>query len=269
MLRTRNFGDIQPALQAEIGAAIVECCGRLATTPPENLELWLFDTEERRQARLARERLNLRLPPGGEGLPVAHDAWSGHPRITVCVEKLSPLPEPLRLGMLRVAAAHAVLHGSPDYYIFTIPADVVKEARQKGLPPPVLQQLLYQVATAVKSWAVARALARHGYLGELVAVALDQLGVTDDDRLAWELAEREPLARALYLALQLRPILFAQPLLARAPVLIEAIQALVAHLPAQDQWRLRETVAQIAAALSGEVRQDVGVVLRLALDGLL
>jgi len=262
-----TFGTVSPELQDEVIGNVSGCYACLDVPLPSLVALRFFDTVKRQRAEQERESRTLGVIfDGGDPLPVGHSAWGDVPRITICVERLEPLPGLLRQGMVHVAAAHAVLHGSVDYYLFNIPAEIVARARQAGIGSTLLQQFLYYVATAVKGHAAVQLLVRHGFIAGQVALALHQLEVTADDLLAWQLAQADPRARALYLLAQLRPLLSAQPLLVHAPALAEAMHQLTAHLPAAERQRLVGVSTGIAAALSDDTRADIQRAFSLAWD---
>ncbi len=264
-----TFGTFSPELREEVMGNVSGCYACLDVPLPPLVALRFFDTVQRQQTEQERESRTLGVVSGGgDPLPVGHSGWGDMPRITVCVERLEPLPELLRQGMVHVAAAHAVLHGSADYYLFNIPAEIVAQAREAGIGSTLLQQFLYHVATAVKGHAAVRLLISHGFIAGQVALALHQLEVTADELLAWQLAQADPRARALYLMAQLRPLLSAQPLLVHAPVLAEAMHQLTAHLPAAERQRLFGVSAGIAAARSGDTRADIQRAFSLAWDQL-
>ena len=263
------FGSVSRELQEEVAASVSECYARLDVLLPSVVALRFFDTVKRQQVEHERERRMLGVVSGGgDPLPVGHSAWGDMPRITICVERLEPLPGLLRQGMVHVAAAHAVLHGSADYYLFAIPAAIVREGQEAGIGSVLLQQFLYQVATAVKGNGAVRLLVSHGFIADQVALAMHQLEVTADDLLAWQLARADSRTRALYLMAQLRPLLSAQPLLVYAPVLAEAVHGLTDHLPSAERERLLGLSARIAAALSGDTRADIRRAFSLAWDQL-
>lgn len=257
-LRISTHGDVSSEFQAEVAEIVRECYARFTVPLPPLVTLRFFDTAARLRAEQERERRILGIVSGGgDPLPVAHSGWGDTPRITVCVERLAALPELLRQGMVRVAAAHAVLHGSPDYYLFKIPAEVVRQGQKGGMSSAFLQQLFYQVATAVKGHAAVQLLVRHQFIADQVALAMHQLQVSLEDLVAWRLARTDARARALYLTAQLRPLLGAQPLLAHAPSLAEAMHKLTAHLPPTERERLLSLSAHIIATLSGDTLADI------------
>ena len=268
-LEVSTYGRVSSEFQAEVAEIIRGCYARLAVPSPPLVTLRFFDTVARQQAKQEQEDKILGvISGGGDPLPVAHSAWGDTPRITVCVERLAPLPELLRQGMVRVVAAHTVLHGSPDYYLFKIPAEVVRQGREGGISSALLQQLFYGVATAVKGHAAVQLLVRHHFIADQVDLRLHQLELTPDDLLAWRLAQVDSRARVLYLTAQLRPLLSAQPLLVYAPSLAEAMHWLTAHLPSAERERLLALCARIVTALSGDTLADIQRAFALAWEEL-
>jgi len=269
LLRLSTFGEVSEQLRQAVVGCVRDCYARLDTHLPPAVGLRFFDTAARQAQEVERESRALGVVGNGDDpLPVSHSAWGDLPRITVCAERLEPLPELLRDGMVHVAAAHSVLHGSQDYYVFTIPADIVRQGGEIGVNATLLQRFLFHVAAAVKGAAAVDLLVRCGFIADQVALALHQLQVTDDDLLAWRLAEADPRARALYLLAQLRPLLGAYPLLSHAPTLGHKMYALVAHVPTQQRERLLTLSSQIAGSLSGRTRADIQRAFSMAWEGI-
>ena len=257
-LEVSIHGGVSPGCRNEVVSDVGNCYARMGVPLPPAVELRFFDTTRRLLGEQALEQRVLGVVSGGsDPLPVGHSAWGDMPCITICAELLESQPELLRRGMVHVAAAHAVLHGSADYYLFRIPVEIVRQAQAAGIDSALLQQFLYHVATAVKGHAAVRLLVGHGFIADQVALALHQLEVTPEDLLAWGLARTNPHARVLYLMAQLRPLLAAQPLLPHAPSLAELMRDLTAHLPSTDREKLLGLSVRIAAMLGDDTRSDI------------
>lgn len=257
-LELSTFGEVSSQMQDGVVRCIGTCFSRFDADLPAAVALRFFDTATRHQEEQQRENRALNVVGGGgDPLPVSHSAWGDAPRITVCAERLEPLPELLRQGMVNVAAAHTVLHGSADYYAFKIPADIVRQGGELGIGATLLQRYLYHVATAVKGAAAVDLLVKSGFVADQVALALHQLQVTSDDLLAWQLAQSDARARALYLLAQLRPLLSTYPLLCHAPTLGQRMAELTDHLPSPQRERLLALSSGLAASLSGETRASI------------
>jgi hypothetical protein len=219
---------------------------------------------------LAAEQAELGIAsPLGEEFLALHDAWHGVPRITLCYERLAEVPPMVGLGAIRQQVAHSILHGSPEYYVFKLTRDLVEKGQERGLAPVALQQLLYYVAIAVKDYEVVRLLVTHGYVDCQAALAFHQLETTDEDRLAWRLAQPNAAARLICLASQLKLLLFIRLLVAKpaiAPALVQQARAMLSFLPLEEQDRLWALTQQIAAALGDDTHQNIATALRLTLE---
>ena len=210
-------GHVLNSFWRELKQQLEECYRRLPTSDLEVVQVCVLDTLESLRQFLAAEHAELGIAsPLGEEFLALHDAWRGVPRITVCRERLAEVPHLVSLAAIRQQAAHSILHGAPEYYAFALPPGLVGQGRQRGLTPVVLRQLLYYVAVAVKGYEVVRLLTTHGYVDCQTALAFHQLEASDEDRLAWQLAQRNPAIRLICLASQLKPVLSIHPLLEKA-----------------------------------------------------
>lgn len=246
----------------------IESCYRALTVPlPDAVVLALFETLEAWRTYSARKRLEAGVVTAGEeGFLATHDAWEGIPRLNVCLERLLAHPPLLQQGALHQVVAHSVLHGRADYYRFSIPRRLILVSRARGVEMEVLQQVLYYVAIAVKGFEAARLLALHGFIADQVALASYQMEKEEDDITIWKMARWEPRARLLYLAAQLRPLLYARPLFPHAPGLAEQAHAMLSHLPPETAARLHQLVDTLAAQCTGDTHRDVAEALALLLD---
>ncbi len=263
-------GDVPDSFQRELRQQLGECYRRLPTSDLEVVQVCLLDTVKRLRRFLAAEHAELGIagPLGTEFLAL-HDAWHGGPRITICHERLAEVPHLVGLGALRQQVAHSVLHGSPEYYTFKLSRNLVDKGQERGLEPVALQQLLYYVAIAVKDYEVVRLLVTHGYVDCQAALAFHQLEASDEDRLAWQLARLNPVARLICLASQLKPLLSVRPLAGKpavAPALIQQAGAMLSFLPSEEQDRLWALTRQIAAALGDDTHQNIATALQLTLE---
>lgn len=207
-------GSPSPAWESRVRRILEECYPRLGPPLPHRVELHLLETAARLEEFLAREKAALGIVTSGEeSFVCTHDAWRGEPRLLVCLERLAQFTEEAAQGAIRHEAAHSVLHGHPRYYMFRIAQDCRAQANQLGMEMPLLQQLLFLVSVAVKDFEASRLLASRGYIVCQAALARWQFTVTDEDREAWAIAKHHRLARLVYFAAQLKPLLFIQPLL--------------------------------------------------------
>jgi len=246
-------GDIPDSFRQELKQQLEECYERLPTSGLEVVQVRLLDSVHRLRQFLAAEHAELGIasPLGTEFLAL-HDAWRGVPRITVCRERLAEAPHLVSLGAIRQQVAHSILHGSPEYYTFKLSRNLVEKAQERGLAPVALQQLLYYVAIAVKDYEVVRLLVTHGYVDCQAALAFHQLEPSEEDRLAWQLAQLNPVARLICLASQLKLLLSLRPLVTKpsiAPGLIQQARAMLSFLPLEEQDRLWALTQKIATVM--------------------
>jgi hypothetical protein len=263
-------GDVPNSFQQEMRHQLEECYRRLPISGLEVVQVRLLDTVQRLREFLAAEHAELSIAgPIGEEFLALHDAWHGLPRITLCHERLAEVPHLVGLGAIRQQVAHSILHGSPEYYVFKLSRNILEKGRERGLAPVALQQLLYYVAIAVKDYEVVRLLVTHGYVDCQAALAFHQLEASDEDRLAWQLAQLSPVVRLICLASQLKLVLAIRPLVekpALAPALIQQARAMLSFLPLEEQDKLWALTQQIAAALGDDTHQNIATALQLTLE---
>jgi hypothetical protein len=263
-------GDVPDGFWQELTRQLVECYRRLPTSDLEVVQVCLLDTVKRLKQFLAAEHAELGIasPLGTEFLAL-HDAWRGVPRITICRERLAEVPHMVGLGAIRQQVAHSILHGSPEYYVFKLSRNLVEKGQERGLSPAALRQLLYYVAIAVKDYEVVNLLVAHGYLDCQAALAFHQLEATDEDRLAWQLAQLNPVVRLICLASQLKLMLSLRPLAEKpsiAPALIQQARAMLSFLPLEEQDKLWALTQRIGAAMGDDTHQNIATALQLTLE---
>jgi hypothetical protein len=205
---------------------------------------------------------------GEEGFLATHDAWEGVPRLSVCLERLQEQAWLLQQGALHQVVAHSILHGQPDYYRFQVPKALLEATEAMGWPHDVLLQVLYFVSIAVKGREAASLLVEHGFIQDQIALAFYQLEKHEDDVQLWKMARWEPRARVLYLAAQLKPLLYLGPLLRFAPALESAGRIMLTHLPQEDVERLEGLVTDFTAHCTGDTHRDVTLGLIMLLNRL-
>ena len=295
-LQVEIHGDVPSGFRREIEGELRECYRSLPASELQLVRICLFDTVERLREFKERERAQLGITTlGGEEFLATHDAWRGVPRITICLERINQVPALVRRGAIRHEVAHSILHGSPAFYTFKLSRGLLAKGRERGLDVPAMQQLLYFVAISVKDCEAVKLLLDHGYLDCQVALALYQMGAQEGatarpaqaggqapkrvdsmDRLAWLLARSDPPLRLIFLAAQLKPLLFICPILKAHPDLrfLEwKAQEMLSFLPAEERerlWRIARKVASRIgeAGASGETHRNVEMALWLVLEEL-
>ena len=269
-LQITIHGDVPNSFWQELKQQLEECYQGLPTSDLEVVQVRVLDTLNRLRQLLAAEHAELGIAgPLGEEFLALHDAWHGAPRITVCRERLADVPHLVVLGAIRQQVAHSILHGAPEYYVFTLSRDLVGKGQERGLAPAALRQLLYYVAIAVKDYEVVRLLVAHGYVDCQAALAFHQLEASDEDRLAWQLARLNPVVRLICLASQLKLMFSIRPLVAKPAValaLIQQARAMLSFLPLEEQDKLWALTQQMATALGDDTHQNIATALQLTLE---
>jgi len=271
LLDFHYHGPITQDEVQEIRSNLEECYPRLGRWLPEGVEVRLFDTPVQIAAFLASEKTELGIRTlGDDAFICSHDAWRGSPRLLICAERLFALSPLARLGAIRHEAAHTVLHGALAYYVFRIPTDSLELAQAKGMDLPMLQQVLYYCATAVKDFEVTRLLLHQGYGECQLAFAQAQFSPSDEDKLAWLLARHYPQARLLFFTSQLKTLLLALPLeMAGLMKLGKSTDSMLNYLEPEERKRLLGMAVSIAGQLGDDTHNNVRLTLRRVLLELL
>jgi len=202
----------------EVGSLVKvmkECYHRLEPHDVTLVDLCVFDRSSSLEAFLAKEssEVGVASAPFDELFFAMHDAWRGTPRITLCLERMRGLPKLVRVGGIRHEVGHSVLHGSLGYYFMSLPPGLLGLVGRFGLSLEYATNLLYLISIAVKDYEVTRLLCERGYVEDQVAYAKHLLTVSEDDLLAWRMAQGKPLAEILCLTSGLKAPGCAVPLL--------------------------------------------------------
>jgi len=174
--------------------------------------------------------------PGFEGFEAAHDAYTGVPRLALCLEELRVLPRLVVDGVVLHEAAHTVLHGCLDAY--SPPRGVLRAAEE--LEPRLRLELAYLAAASVKDYEASKLLVERGFHEEARAYVLHELAKLGGLEAEWR-ASLQLGVPLLHLAELLKPLCCAAPLLSDGAV-VEAVEAYLAHLPSWASEALRRLV---------------------------
>ena len=122
---------------------------------PEYLEVYFYGSREEKLAFLEGEALELGVIAVGDFVAM-HEAWRGWPRIHIDYERCSLLKEEHLRAVIVHEVSHAVLHGSPIYYVVGFsPSDF------PGYSSDDIAKILYMASTIVKDLDV------YGFLVEM------------------------------------------------------------------------------------------------------
>ena len=270
-------GRIPWGAKREVDGVLRDCYRRFGSRVPYKVEVEIVDTGITMRDFLKEEKFKLGITTSGdEDYICSHDAWRGYPRIILCFEKLAKLNRLARLGAVRHEAAHSVLHGSLEYYIFRIPEECRHTAIIKAIDSAVLDQALYYLSVAVKDFEATRFLVQHDYISCQFAFALEWLQSSEEDRLAWNTAKANRQAKFLYQTALLKPTLFAHPLLAlprskrisleQQVLLGRRVEELVEHLGDAEQNRLLQVTNVIVEGLTEDTHKNVDSALHQAMS---
>ncbi len=258
-IRLRTIGSLPEGVEEDITQSAEESYGVIGDPEPW-VEVRVIDTLANLKSLWDADKQRAGVTDSAEeGFLSFYDAWEDFPRITLCWQRLAPLDQLLREGVLRHEAAHSRLHNRREYYKFSLPDEVVTAAGQRGFTRDIFSVMLYLVSIAVKDMEATALLVRHGFLNCQEALSLYQLQV-EEEEIAWKLIREQPAGRMLYFAAQLKPILFALPLINRLPApdrLRNQLQALTNHLPSAYRQKLFELAQKIESQLHQSTHQKV------------
>ena len=267
-IRLHTIGSLPEGVREDI-IRILEGCYQVIGYPEPLVEVRLIDTLANLKSLWDADKQRAGVTNSAEeGFLSFYDAWEDFPRITFCWQRLAPLDQLLREGVLRHEAAHSRLHNRREYYKFSLPDEIVNAAGQRGFTRDILSVMLYLVSIAVKDMEATALLVHHGFLNCQEALALYQLQV-EEEEVAWKLIREQPAGRMLYFASQLKPILFALPLINRLPSpdrLRNQLQALTNHLPSAYRRKLFELAQKIESQRHQSTHSKVNRTLLLLLS---
>jgi hypothetical protein len=210
-----KFGDIDEADLAHILKAMNECYTRLEPHPVLIVDLDLFERASQMDAFLIEEssRVGVASDRFDEPFFAMHDAWRGTPRISLCIEKMKDLPGMVSLGAIRHEVGHSVLHGELGYYVFRVPTVYREFVRRLNLPLGFDTNLTYLTSIAVKDMEVTRLLYDRGFVDDQAAFIEHLSTPSEEDRLAWKIAEGNVAAEIMCLTGSIKVPFCASPLL--------------------------------------------------------
>jgi hypothetical protein len=270
-------GNIPWSYKRDIENIFRDCYRRFGSRIPYKVEIHVVDREANMRALLKEDKLRLGMTAGGDDEFIcSHDAWRGYPRVICSLDRLTKMNKLGRVGAIRHEAAHSALHGSIEYYIFRIPDECRHTATIKGLESPVLDQALYYVSVAVKDFEATRLLVQHNFIDCQFNFALEWLKPSEQDKSAWKLAQTNRQAKFVYLTTLLKPMLFANPLLAlprsknisleNQVQLARRVEQMLEHLGTTEQNRLLQVTSAIAEEATEDTHKNVDIAMCQAMN---
>ncbi|WP_455368387.1 hypothetical protein [[Eubacterium] cellulosolvens] len=187
----QNFGKIPEDEKLEIHSIMKEFYQRLKFHELEIVDLIIFENSSLMEvySRLQQDSIGVYSIGSETGFIASHEAWTGIPRILVCFERLKKFELIIKQAILRHEAAHSVLHGSLEYYIFQIPRSLSKTAEIFNLPREFVIELLYLISIAVKDYEVTKLLIGNDYVDDQIAYSSYFIKPGKDDLRAWKMSE--------------------------------------------------------------------------------
>lgn len=257
-------GNITGSFKKEATEVLTDCYKRFEPRVPYKVEVFLFDTDENLHNFIREEKFKVGLSFDAidEASACTFDVLRGYPRLLACDERLSKFDKQGRAGVLRHEAAHTVLHGSLEYNIFQIPEDCRHTAMVKGIDADKLEEVFFQLTQGVKDFEATRFLIEHDFINCQIIYALQWIQPSAEDKIAWGVSKASRQARFVYESALMRPILFADPLLAlpRSRKVNQGSQVMLGARIEQMLDILGETeenkILQVAAAMIEVITDD-------------
>lgn len=242
-VKLKTFGNVDGKLTEKLLNIMVECYERLGPPMTYSVNLNIFEASS-----------------GGNGFFASHDALQGKPTINIYLDKVSSLPPNVVEGGIRRQVAHSILHGSPEYYKIKFPTELKQAMQTYGLPENLATEILYGAAMAAKEYSVTKFLVDGGYFEDQVAYAKYMLEPTAEELQAWEMAKSNPMARIVYLAMTLRDISCAVPLLKKLNIgdeIRKCLEKRLGHLPDVYRVALQRMVDETIQKFSEDTFKNI------------
>jgi len=261
----------------EVVNTVRDCYKRFGSKAPYKVDILVAETQSMMQDFLKEENFRFGITnTNNESSICSHDALRGYPRITVSLEGLAEFSKLARLGAVRHEAAHSVLHCALEFGIFRIPEDSRQIASIKGIELPVLEQVIYILASAIMDYEASYLLVEHDYIECQAAFALEWIQPPKQDKLLLNSAKTERQAKFIFKTALLQPMLFTRPLLAlpknkkisleRQILLGRKIEELVELIDEAEQNRLLQASNLIADNLTSDTHVNVDVSIQHAMS---
>jgi hypothetical protein len=258
----QKFGDVPGEEVTSVLQCVEECYNYLKPHDVEIVDLLVFDTSRRMHTHLMekRGRLGILSEDLGEQFYAMHEAWTGIPRIWVCLERIMELGRTVGYGSLRHEVAHSVLHGSLEYYALPMPPSLLEFSRRKHLSREYSVKIFYLLSVAVKDYEATLLLARRGYIEDQTAYARKVLTASAEDLTSWRISENHPEAMALCLVSRLKdlaPTMALERLIPSQQDTWKTIVNELSYLPPNIQSKMLRTMDRFPTEMRGDTFQNL------------
>ena len=185
---------------------------------PSRVSIRLYYLIDELRTFFQQEKKALGVVSEGEAEFIAtHEAWRGYPRIHICSERTKDLSETVVQGAVQHELAHAILHGTPEFYTFRYSHHLITAGKTLALDMPLLQQFVYLLSIALKDAQVIHKLAETGFESGQIALIEHMLADTHAERNVWDAIQTLPPQRKMAIALFMKILLPVQALTRAAP----------------------------------------------------
>jgi hypothetical protein len=268
----RRFGDVKHRFVEEVLVILNECFDRFGAHAVEIVDVCVFEKSSSMSAFMSEEKRKLGIETSAfeESFLAVHDAWRGTPRIMVAHDRMFQVPELVGIGALRHEVAHAVLHGSLEYYSFPMPVFLLELEGKGVVSRRITRDLVYLASVAVKDCEATRLLYEKGYVEDQLAYNEYYLRPSEEDLEAWKLAEKNKTARLLFLVSVLKTACCATPLLRDeryGEEVLKAITRSVSFLPKELSAQLLR-VLEASSKFGTDTHENVNWFMKEIIDEL-
>jgi hypothetical protein len=257
-----KFGNIKDEEADYIIRVMKECYSRLEPHEVALVDLYIFKYSSSMDAFTAKEFKEVGVSSSSfdELFFAMHDAYRGISRIIICLERMEKLPKLVQVAGIRHEVGHSVLHGSPSYYLLSLPLPLLDFIDCFNVSRQYAINLFYLISIAVKDYEVSRLLYGRGYVEDQLAYAKHLLTVTESDERSWEVSREKPLAEILCLVSCLKSAGCAVPLLSDKR-LCGKIKRLLAeslsYLPTEYSMLLLDMIPKSFASLGADTLSNI------------
>ena len=267
-----RFGGVEEGFVQRVLGVLNDCFGRVGAEAVEIVDVYVFERSSSMNAFVNDEKRKLGIGTSAfeESFLAVHDAWRGTPRIMVAHDKMLHVPELVGTGALRHEAAHAVLHGSLEYYSFPAPVSLLELEGRGVVSRQITMDLVYLASVAVKDFEVTRLLYEKGYVEDQLAYNEYYLKPSEEELTAWKLAEKNKTAKLLFLVSALKTACCAAPLLKDeryGAQILEAINRSMNFLPKDLSVQLLR-ILEATSKLSMDTHENVDLFMKKIIDEL-
>ena len=183
-----------------------EIVGSLAgEAAPKLLSIRIYRLIDELRLFFRREKEALGVVSEGETEFIAtHEAWRGYPRIHICSEQIKNLSRIVVQGAVQHELAHAILHGTLEFYTFRYSRHLIAAGKTLGFDMQLLQQLVYLISIALKDAEVVRKLAETEFESGQIVLLEHMLSDTHDEHSVWDTISTFPSQRKMAVAIFLK-----------------------------------------------------------------